>query len=105
MGAFVTVYRGESIYNRNGNFWTESKEFARQFTQTGQAKEVLVRYIASIDIYIATHVYAGNEEGVDAAIAQAKNDECKAVMLNEGRGEPNSIFVFDKTCLRRNKPI
>ncbi len=100
----ITVYRGESVYNRNGNFWTQSIEFAKQFTQSGKISEVKIRYMNKNDIYMnSVKIYAGNETGVDNALETAKSLGFKAIMLNEGNGEPNSIFVFDKTALRFSK--
>lgn len=96
-----TIYRGEYSGNRGGRFWTQDKEFARQFTQSGQDKEIMVRYILSGDIKNCHETYAGDPDAVDAVAAQAKEEGYKAVMLNEGRGEPNSIWVFDKSALMR----
>jgi hypothetical protein len=101
----LTVYRGEYSGNKGGNFWTEDKEFARQFTQSGQDREILVRYMRPSDIDNRwADTYAGDEAGVDAALAAAKEDDYKAVRLSEGQGEPPSIFVFDKTALMRIPP-
>lgn len=97
----LTIYRGEYSGNRGGNFWTQDMEFARQFTQSGQDKEILVRYIHPSDIKDCSQVYAGDPDAVDAAIAEAREDDYKAIWLNEGRGEPNSIWVFDKSALMR----
>ena len=106
LDGILKVYRGETANNRNGNFWTEDMDFAQQFTQSGLAHEVMVRYLRSKDVFIlSVPVYAGNEDGVDAAIAEARAQGCRAVQLSEGRGEPDSIFVFDKAALRRNRPV
>lgn len=104
-GKALTVYRGEYGGNKGGNFWTEDREFARQFTQSGLDREVLVRYLAPGDLYRASaSVYAGNEAGVDAALAAAEAGGYKAILLSEGPEEPNSIFVFDKSALMRRPP-
>src|ERR1700722_9626996 len=39
------LHRGESSNNKGGNFWTHDKEFARNFTQSGQDHEIKKRYI------------------------------------------------------------
>jgi hypothetical protein len=99
----LTVYRGEYHGNKSGFFWTEDREFARQFTQSGRDHEILVRYLRANEVYTrASDVYAGDEAGVDAAIATAKAEGYKAVMLSEGPGQPHSYFVFDRTALRRS---
>ena len=100
----LTVYRGENSGNRNGNFWSLGREYARQFTQTGRDSEVMTRYVSSSDIYHRPDIYAGNENGFDECMAYAKAHGFKGVMFNEGRGEPNSIFVFNKTALKTIKP-
>lgn len=97
----IIVYRGEYSGNKNGNFWTQDKEFARQFTQSGRDTEIKVRYINKKNIYMdSANVYAGNPDEVDKVIEIAKSLGFKAVLLNEGHGEPNSIFVFDRTALK-----
>lgn len=98
----LTVYRGEYSGNRGGKFWTQDRDFARQFTQSGRDTEILVRYIYKSDIKDCSHIYAGDPDAVEAVALEAKEDGFKAVMLNEGRGEPNSIWVFDRSALRRS---
>lgn len=95
----IRVYRGEYSGNRGGRFWTQDKEFARQFTQSGQDREILVRYMHTSDIKDCSHVYAGDPDVVDAEMEIAKEEGYKALLLNEGRGEPNSIWVFDRSAL------
>ena len=103
---YLTIYRGEYVGNRGGFFWTEDRDFARQFTQSGQDREVLVRYIFPGDIYTqSSNVYAGDEAGVDAALSAAKADGYKAIKLSEGPGEPHSLYVFDRSALMRSPPI
>jgi hypothetical protein len=98
----LTVYRGVYHGNKGGVFWTEDREFARQFTQSGRDHEILVRYMRASDVYTrSSSVYAGDDAGVDAAIAAARAAGCKAVMLSEGPGQPYSFLVFDRSALRR----
>lgn len=98
----LTVYRGEYSGNKAGMFWSEDREFARQFTQSGRDHEIIVRHLYPGDVYKqSADVYAGDEAGVDAAIAAAKAAGYKAVMLSEGPGQPHSFFVFDRTALLR----
>lgn len=104
----VTIYRGESSNNRDGFFYSTSKEFAQQFTQTGQEHEVKTFNLAKSLIYTPPRpVYAGHEDKVDEAIAAAKAGGFHAVYLSEALGETSlgekeapSIFVFDKTKLK-----
>jgi hypothetical protein len=102
---YLTVYRGECTGNRGGFFWTEDRKFARQFTQSGQHHEILVRYLFPGDIFKqSADVYAGDEAGVDAALETAKQAGYKAILLSEGPGQPHSIYVFDRSALMRRPP-
>lgn len=103
---YLTVYRGEYHGNRGGSFWTEDREFARQFTQSGRDHEIIVRYMFPGDIYKkSADIYAGNDAAVDAAVEEAKANDYKALMLNEGPGQPHSIFVLDRSALMRRPPV
>jgi hypothetical protein len=96
----IKIHRGEYTGNKGGVFWTEDKEFARNFTQSGQDKEIRTRYIepSAIDESAAT-TFAGDEGGVTKALAHAKKNGFKALRLNEGENEPLSLYVFDKSAL------
>jgi hypothetical protein len=96
----LNIYRGEYSGNKGGKFWTEDREFAKQFTQSGLDKEILQKTINPSDIHDAIHVYAGDPDAVDKVIAIARSNGKKAVRLNEGQGEPNSLYVFNKTGLK-----
>lgn len=99
--AALLVYRGEYSGNRGGNFWSPQKEFARQFTQSGQDKEIKTRYISSNAIYRPSEpVYAGDPDAIDIVVEIARESGYKAVWLDEGRNEPDSIFVFDRSALK-----
>jgi hypothetical protein len=101
----LTVYRGEYSGNKGGRFWTEDREFARQFTQSGRDHEIVMRYIFPGDIdKKSANVYAGDPDAIDQAILVAKADGYKAFWLNEGQGQPPSIYVFDRTALMRSIP-
>jgi hypothetical protein len=99
----LTIYRGISQQSKeNGSFYTQDKEFARQFTQSGSNSEIIRRQIKVSDVYKpAPPVYAGDENAVDAAIEKAKQAGCKAILLSEDKGVNTewSIFVFDKSGL------
>jgi len=103
---FLTVYRGEYSGNKGGKFWTEDREFARQFTQSGRDHEIATRYIFPGDITKkSANVYAGDPDAIDQAVKVARADDYKALWLNEGPGQPPSIYVFDRTALMRLQPI
>ena len=97
---YKTIYRGE-FESKAGNFWSFDPDFAAQFTRTGQHKELKIKKIKVSDIYtVENPPFAGDHDAVDKLIEEAKSQGCKAVELDEGRNEPNSIFVFDKSALR-----
>jgi len=103
----MSIYRGQYRGTEpSGNFFSEDREFAKQFTRQGLDEEVIVRNIDPAAVYHPSKpVYAGDEAAVDAAIAEAKAKGLRAVRLSEARGsapgenEPASIFVFDKGAL------
>lgn len=97
----VQLYRGEYSGNKGGNFYTPDREWARQFTQSGQDHEIKSASIESRHVFDAVDTYAGDPDRVDEAVARARAAGAKAVRLNEGSGQPHSIYVFDKSGLRR----
>ncbi len=100
---YLPIFRGESSYNRGGNFYTPDREWARQFTQSGQDSEVLRHAIRARDVFDPpSEVYAGDPDAVDAAIASARKGGFKAVRLSEGAGQPPSVFVFNKSAINRS---
>ena len=69
----ITIYRGEHSGNKNGYYYSIDKEFARQFTQSGLDKEILVRKIDTNSIYDSRTENkplpsANNEKEFDEAI-------------------------------------
>ena len=98
----LPIFRGESVHNKGGNFYTPDRDWARQFTQTGQDHEVKSAGIRASDVYDPPKpAYAGDPDAVDVAIAAARAGGHKAVRLDEGQGQPPSVFVFDKKALYR----
>src|SRR5690554_890539 len=103
-GKMLTIYRGISVHNRDGNYFTTDPEWARQFTQSGQDKEILQADIDPRMIYRPNPLpHAVDEDEVNASIETAKAKGFAAVWIDEGTREPNSIFVFRKGKLRNVK--
>ena len=103
---FRGQYRGTEP---SGNFFSEDRDFAKQFTRQGLDQEVIARHIDPSAVYNPPKpVYAGDEAAVDEAIAEAKRQGLSAVRLSEAKGrapgeqEPASLFVIDKGALRRS---
>lgn len=98
----IVVYRGESRSNGTGNYFTESKDFAREFTQSGLDSEITKRYIPSNEIYRSDILpSASSEKEITQTIKKAKDNGYKAIEVSEGKDQPNSIFVIDKTILKK----
>lgn len=98
---WLTVYRGEYSGNRGGNYFTPDREWARQFTQSGRDAEIKQRFIREADIFRPPQpVYAGDPDARDQIAQVALQHGFKAVWLDEGQNQPDSIYVFDRTALR-----
>lgn len=93
----VNIYRGKNAYQKGSQYYSPSKEWARQFTQSGLEKEVVETFIKKTDVYIKDPLpEATSETQHDLAIKEAIDKGYKAIMLSEGRGEPNSIYRISK---------
>lgn len=97
----MKLYRGESAYNKKGGpYWTPDREWSRQFTQSGLDKEIREANIKRTDVYKPPDpVYAGDPDAIDKIVKEARGAGFKAVQLDEGAGQPPSIYVFDRKAL------
>lgn len=95
---YETVHRGEGpTSQKDGNFWSPDREWARQFTHSGQDHEIKTGRIKMSDIYEPDSLpYGGDPDQMDAAIKEAKAKGFKAVRVDEGKNEPKSVYTFDK---------
>ena len=97
----IPVYRGKSVYNRGGKYWTTDKEWALQFTQSGRPSEVESRWInPQVILKLDPLPRATSEEEFDDAIKHAEEQGYDAVWFDEGPREPNSIYVLNRRALR-----
>jgi len=106
----LKIYRGESSSSENKGkggigYWSIDPEFAVQFTQTGQMKEVMVREIDLSRIYDATKdgdklPSANSESDFDHAIKTAKEKGFYGVRFSEGRNQPDSFYIFNKNIFK-----
>jgi hypothetical protein len=99
-----TIHRGESVHNKKGGpgggkYYSTDREFAKQFTQSGQDHEVHTRRIEKKHVMDKSHVYAGDD--IEPHIKEAKKKGYKAVKFNEGEGQPHSIYVLDHKALKK----
>jgi len=96
----ITVYRGEGSYNKGGNYFTTDREWARQFTQSGRDFEIQSFLIPSEAIYTAFELpKAYDEASFDKGIFEAQENGFSSFWVDEGSGQPNSIYVIDKGIL------
>ena len=93
--SMMEVYRGEFSGNKGGKYWSTDKEWAAQFTQTGRIEEVKSRRIREQDVFSPDpSTYAGDPEAIEESVKEAKEKGFKYVRLDEGKNEPNSIYIF-----------
>lgn len=91
----IRLHRGESSYNKGGKYWTPSKEWARQFTQSGQDREIKSMMVPEEWIYVQEPLpYATNADELDLAEAKARELGFRAIKINEGEGEPYSVLFL-----------
>lgn len=91
----IKLYRGESVYNKDGHYYTTDREWARQFTQSGLDREIKMISVPEDIIYRKDPLpSAVNESEFDIALAEAKENGFKAFWVNEGDGEPNSVYFI-----------
>ena len=95
------IYRGVGgTSDTEGEYWTNDIEFARQFTQSGQDKEILSAAISKKDIFEPTEeVFAGDVAAIDELIKIAKDKGFKAIRVSEGADQPKSVYVIDKSAI------
>ena len=97
----ISIYRGENSSNKNGHYYSIDKNFAAQFTQTGQIKEVITKKIDLSLIYDSRKEgkplpSANNENEFDNAMARAKELGLVGFRLTEGVNQPDSIYLINK---------
>lgn len=98
----LTVYQGRNVYNKTSQFFTTDKEWARQFTQSGQDSEIRIGKIDPAVIYQKDPLpEATNEKQMeDALLKEAKAAGYLAIWINEGKNEPPGILVIDMKAVR-----
>lgn len=99
----LRLYRGVSTVSRQGGrYFSPEKDFAMQFTQSAQADELLIVDVSAADIYRPSEpVYAGDPDAIDAVVAVAREHGYKAVWLDEGGNEPDSVYMFSIGAIKK----
>jgi len=104
LASIISIYRGENVSSQNRGkiigYYSVDREFARQFTQTGQDKEVKERKIDLNAIYDARQEgkplpSANNEADFENAMRRAAELGYSAFRLTEGPNQPDSIYIMD----------
>lgn len=96
IAGLIKLYRGINISNKKYNsYYSTDKEWARQFTQSGRDSEIVTINFNSDDIYVKEPLpHATSDIEFDEAMEEAKEKGLKAFMLDEGIGEPRSVYVI-----------
>ena len=100
---FEKLFRGESNFSKkNGQYWSPSLDFAIQFTQSGKRSELLQCQIKTSDILDMEQnmPYGGDPDSIDEAVNFAKSKGYKAIRLDEGINQPQSVFIFDNSAIK-----
>jgi len=91
----ITLYRGVMTGNSGSNYYSLDKEFARNFTQSGLDREIKTIKIEPRQIYRPSVLPEATNEGqLTQAIDEARAKGYKAVYVNEGEGQPASVFII-----------
>ncbi len=94
----ITLYRGVARHQTGKNYYSPDKEFARQFTQSGLDSEIKTIKISPNEIYRPKELPdATRLSDIDLSIIQeAKNKGYKGVWMDEGLGQPESVYMLSK---------
>ncbi|KKM27728.1 hypothetical protein LCGC14_1571820, partial [marine sediment metagenome] len=99
----LRLFRGTSPYSKGGLYFTPDKEFAIQFTFSGQESEIAEILINEDEIYRApTLPFATEPDELDSAIAEARRQGFKAIWVDEGRRMPNSVMFIESPLKKRH---
>lgn len=96
----LNIYRGyDNNYTpKKGNYYSTDKEYAREFAFGAEDKNIINSNVKKSDVLIKDKLpRATSEEELTLAINEAKKNGYKAVMVDEGPGQANSVFFIEKT--------
>ena len=96
-GKVITLYRGIG-YNEGSNFYSPSKEFAMEFTRSGRESELRTFKANTDRIYRHDPLprgYGREDPNFDLAIKTAQQQGYNAMWVDEGQGQPDSVFVIN----------
>lgn len=93
----IRLYRGQMASGQEGHYFSPDKEFARQFTQSGRDSEIKMITIDDSKIYRKNPLpkaYGFDDSELDNAIQEALQNGFKALWVDEGHNQPNSVFFI-----------
>lgn len=100
----IILYRGELSAGKKGNYFTPDKEFARQFTRSGRDSEIRQLVVDDSRIYKKEPLPKAygydmddGKNDMDIAIEEARQNGFNAIWVDEGQGQPNSVFFINRT--------
>jgi hypothetical protein len=95
-GKYTQLYRGMNSGQEGNSYYTTDKEWARQFTQSGQDSEIkAVRYPTGRIFKNNPLPKAYGLDDDDIAIMDRAWDEgYKGVWMDEGQGQPDSVYFM-----------
>ncbi len=96
---FVTLHRGNSSSPGTANYYSTSRDFAREFTQSGQDSEISSVRVPTnriMDLGEKTPE-ATDTKAIAKAKAQAKANGAAGFYVDEGANQPKSVFLVDKS--------
>lgn len=99
---YITLYRGKG-YNEGNNYYSPSKNFALEFTKSGNENELIKTNVNINQIYKHNPLpkgYGPDDPNFNIAINIAKNMGLNAIWVDEGDNLPNSVFKINP-----NKPF
>lgn len=93
---FMKLYRGQNAYQQGGgHYWSTDREWARQFTQSGLDSEIKEKVVLERDIMVLNPLpHATDEAQISNAAKMAMNAGYKGFKVDEGKGQPNSVFML-----------
>ena len=95
----IELFRGVGGNGQVGNYYTPDKEWARQFTQSGRDEEIKSIVINDSEIYKndpLPKAYGFDENDLNIIIQKALQLGFKAIWVDEGTDQPNSVFFINK---------
>lgn len=93
----IILYRGHG-YNEGNNYYSPSKNFALQFTKSGDENELTKIKVKPSRIYKHNPLpkgYGPDDPNFNIAINIAKKMNLNAIWVDEGENEPNSVYKIN----------